>query len=507
MAIAPPVAAASATFTRPCGCAAEPHAVAALHAVRRWSPAFASQAGDSWELARVACPELYSCAGFEGIARLAQKHGAAALRALERANCFGDGHKRGAYAWLLVREANLSARVALQAAWPAAGEPFRPGNAAQLHGLITEAVAHGSADEAWHVLRTLMLEPATAGRARNATNLYVYECLHGLGHGMLLGRVRPEAAPRVCPAHRRPFYAPTVLSRGARVSPTQLDGALAGCALGPTAQLGSECANGVFMSYGVWSGHGATVDVCARSRWAAQCYARVLDAQTRSDLGRRFGDAPALACGGGAALADRACIYGVTSLRFDMKTYLPAMSRPAQEDGAYDAYFRAEAAAAAAAEAAAAHAWPAVRVVADANACDEAAPCVAPRKCALGAAPRAACAAGGEIVRWCELFVAPSAAPRELTPSERVRWLSCVAGAASYHALGAATVRLDAAGGRPLRLATRVCSQLAAVAWQRNASLRLEAAALCVDTMGFDAVGTTQRWGEYARLFPPLLEA
>ena len=80
--------------------AAEPHAVAALHAVRRWSPAFASQAGDSWELARVACPELYSCAGFEGIARLAQKHGAAALRALERANCFGDGHKRGAYAWL-----------------------------------------------------------------------------------------------------------------------------------------------------------------------------------------------------------------------------------------------------------------------------------------------------------------------------------------------------------------------------------------------------------------------
>ena len=147
------------------------------------------------------------------------------------------------------------------------------------------------------------------------------------------------------------------------------------------------------------------------------------------------------------------------------------------------------------------------RVVADANACDEAAPCVAPRKCALGAAPRAACVAGGEIVRWCETFVAPSAAPRELTPSERVRWLSCVAGAASYHALGAATVRLDAAGGRPLRLATRVCSQLAAVAWQRNASLRLEAAALCVDTMGFDAVGTTQRWGEYARLFPPLLEA
>ena len=264
MATAPPVA-ASATFTRPCGCAAEPHAVAALHAVRRWSPAFASQAGDSWELARVACPELYSCAGFEGIARLAQKHGAAALRALERANCFGDGHKRGAYAWLLVREANLSARVALQAAWPAAGAPFRPGNAAQLHGLITEAVAHGSADEAWHVLRTLMLEPATAGRARNATNLYVYECLHGLGHGMLLGRVRPEAAPRVCPAHRRPFYAPTVLSRGARVTPTQLDGALAGCALGPTAQLGSECANGVFMSYGVWSGHGATVDVCASS--------------------------------------------------------------------------------------------------------------------------------------------------------------------------------------------------------------------------------------------------
>ena len=350
-----------------------------------------------------------------------------------------------------------------------------------------------------------MLEPATAGRARNATNLYVYECLHGLGHGMLLGRVRPEAA-RAC---ARRTAGPSTRRRSsraarARVSPTQLDGALAGCALGPTAQLGSECANGVFMSYGVWSGHGATVDVCARSRWAAQCYARVLDAQTRSDLGRRFGDAPALACGGGAALADRACIYGVTSLRFDMKTYLPAMSRPAQEDGAYDAYFRAEAAAAAAA---AARAWPAVRVVADANACDEAAPCVAPRKCALGAAPRAAAPPAARSSAGAKLFVAPSAAPRELTPSERVRWLSCVAGAASYHALGAATVRLDAAGGRPLRLATRVCSQLAAVAWQRNASLRLEAAALCVDTMGFDAVGTTQRWGEYARLFPPLLEA
>ena len=47
---------------------------------------------------------------------------------------------------------------------------------------------------------------------------------------------------------------------------------------------------------------------------------------------------------------------------------------------------------------------------------------------------------------------------------------------------------------------------VAAVGWQRNESFRLEAATLCVETALFDAVGTTARWAEYARLFPPLLQ-
>lgn len=384
------------------------------------------------------------------------------------------------------RHLSKDAATVIALAGPHAGRPevltiFDEG---LLHGAVRQAllekIALPAAGGRWntselHAFLLSLLLPRGRGAPGEAlfAPTYLYNVLHGFGHGALWRAALPLSRDQQSVCH--PPAAGSL-----QISDAQLAAALALCGALPSTDVAAVCAEGVFMSYAKLTNtslpgqHWGTLLAKCRDRQvvpahlAAPCYHRLLDfaAVSNASLAAAFecdGAAPALAC-----------IFGASAngfLAFDVDSLLATF----YDDAAARAFFGSHpyhrplerfwrgtggggAASLMGASGAALHRY--------------AVPLLAPP-------PRPA-AAPPTLVEFCGRFVAPEP-PRLLSRAERARWMACVHGSVfAYSGVGFFALTTDVARA----VVHGACAELVlAPLWQLDVAFRHEAAALCETTL------------------------